>query len=87
MSPSTHPETPARAVLEILARETGVALSEIKATTELVGDLGIDSPRALQVLVEIEDKLDIEVEDEEVANLRTVGDILAVVDARFPVQT
>jgi acyl carrier protein len=50
------------------------------------GDLGIDSPRALQVLVEIEDQLDIEVEDEEVANLRTVGDILAVVAARFPAE-
>ena len=77
-------ENPAQAVLDILARETGVVLTEIDEKTELVGDLGIDSPRALQVLVEIEDALDIEVEDEEVANLRTVGDILAVVADRFP---
>lgn len=80
-------ETPAQAVLDILARETGVALAEIKETSELVGDLGIDSPRALQVLVEIEDKLDIEVEDDEVASLRTVGDILSVVATRFPAQS
>jgi acyl carrier protein len=79
-------DTPTQAVLEILARETGIALAEIEDSTELVGDLGIDSPRALQVLVEIEDQLDIEVEDEEVANLRTVGDILAVVAARFPAE-
>ncbi|MFQ5527196.1 MAG: acyl carrier protein [Thermoanaerobaculia bacterium] len=79
--------TPAEAVLEILAHETGVALAEINEATELVGDLGIDSPRALQVLVEIEDNLDIEVDDEEVANLRTVGDILTVVAARFPAQS
>ena len=78
------PDTPAQAVLDILARETGVDLAEINETTELIGDLGIDSPRALQVLVEIEDKLDIEVGDEEVANLRTVGDVLAVVASRFP---
>ncbi len=81
-------ETPvdwAPAVLAILARETGVAVSEIHETSELVGDLGIDSPRALQVLVEIEDKLDIEVNDEEVASLKTVGDILKVVASRFPV--
>lgn len=77
-------ETPTQSVLEILARETGVAAAEIHESTELVGDLGIDSPRALQVLVEIEDKLDIEVGDEEVANLRTVGDILKVVASRFP---
>lgn len=77
-------KVPARSVLEILARETGVAANEITESTELVGDLGIDSPRALQVLVEIEDELDIEVDDEEVANLRTVGDILRVVAKRFP---
>lgn len=84
MSPRSMSETPAQIVLEILARETGVELAEINETTELIGDLGIDSPRALQVLVELEDTLDIEVEDEEVANLRTVGDILSVVAVRFP---
>lgn len=77
-------ESPAESVLAILAQETGVAVAEITETTELVGDLGIDSPRALQVLVEIEDKFDIEVDDEEVANLQTVGDILKVVAKRFP---
>ena len=76
-------ETHAQAVLQILADETGVALDKIGESSELIGDLGIDSPRALQVLIEIEDKLDIEVDDEEVANLRTVGDILSVVAARF----
>ena len=81
---SETPVDSALAVLAILARETGVVASEISETTELVGDLGMDSPRALQVLVEIEDKLDIEVNDEEVANLRTVGDILKVVATRFP---
>lgn len=78
------PDTLTRAVLEILARETVVALAEIKESSELIGDLGIDSPKALQVLVEIEDKFDIEIGDDEVANLRTVGDIVKVVTTRFP---
>ncbi len=81
---SETPVDSALAVLAILARETDIAASEINETTELVGDLGIDSPRALQVLVEIEDKLDIEINDDEVANLHTVGDILKVVASRFP---
>ena len=81
---SETPVDSALAVLAILARETGIAVSEINETSELIGDLGIDSPLALQVLVEIEDQLDIEVNDEEVANLRTVGDILKVVATRFP---
>ena len=78
------PKSPRQTVLEILAQETGTDPAGLTAATELVGDLGIDSPRALQVLVQIEDHLDIEVEDDEVASLRTVGDILAVIDTRFP---
>ena len=79
--------TPAHSILAILARETGIPASEINDTTDLVGDLGIDSPRALQVLVEIEDRLDIEFDDEEISNLRTVGDMVAVVARRFPPTT
>lgn len=77
-------KTPQQTVLDILAKETGSDPSALTGATELVGDLGIDSPRALQVLVQIEDELDIEVDDEEVASLRTVGDILAVIETRFP---
>ena len=77
-------KSPRETVLAILAHETGTDPASLTETTELVGDLGIDSPRALQVLVEIEDRLDIEVEDDEVASLRTVGDILTVIDSRFP---
>ena len=48
----------------------------LKPETELVADLGIDSPKALQLLVELEEALDIEISDEEAAKLESVGDIL-----------
>ena len=77
-------DNPTQTILEILAREARVAATDIQETSDLVGELGIDSPKALQVLVEIEDRLDIEIADEDVAGLRTVGDILAAVASRFP---
>lgn len=80
-------KAPAETVLEILARETGISRGEIETDKELVGDLGIDSPRTLQILVAIEDEFDIEVTDEELADLKTVGDILAVIEDRFPVDS
>lgn len=43
---------------------------------ELVADLGMDSARALELLVELEDKIGIEISDEDAARLNTVGDIL-----------
>ena len=44
--------------------------------------LGIDSPQALQILVELEDRLGIEISDEEAAGLQTVGHVLAALEAQ-----
>ena len=43
---------------------------------ELVADLNIDSPKALQLLVDLEDRLSIEISDEDAAKMDTVGDVL-----------
>ena len=66
--------------LELLAAISGRAPGELEAGHHLVADLGIDSPKALRLLVEIEDRLDVEIEDEEAASLKTVGDVLAFVE-------
>jgi acyl carrier protein len=68
--------------LEIIAQVSGVDAASISPESELVAHLGIDSPRALQLMVELEDRLEIEIEDEEVANFRTAGDVLAAVRRR-----
>ncbi len=72
-----------RIVLEVVAEVSGKAVEELEASSELVAHLGIDSPRALQLLVELEDRLEIEIDDAEVAKLATVGDLLAAVE-RLP---
>ena len=61
--------------LDVLAQLSGVARDQIQPTMELVADLGIDSPKALQLLVELEDRLQIEISDEAAARMDTVGDI------------
>ncbi len=48
---------------------------EISATTRL-DELGVDSLGAITILYELEDKLDIEVPNEVLESLHTVGDIL-----------
>ena len=45
-------------------------------------DLGLDSPKALELLMALEDDLGIEISDEEAAALVTVGDILDLVAER-----
>ena len=62
--------------LEIIAKVSGIEREKITPEMELVADLGINSPKALELLVELEDRLEIEIDDEDAARLNTVGDIL-----------
>ena len=63
--------------LGVLAKISGTAQDEIKPEMGLAGDLGIDSPKALELLMELEEKLEIEIGDEDAAKMETVGDVLA----------
>ena len=65
-----------QAVLNIIAELSGADISAIEPSMDLVADLGIDSPKALQLLVEIEDRLGIEISDEDAARMDSVGDVL-----------
>jgi acyl carrier protein len=63
-------------VLEVLAEVTGRERSELRPEMDLTTDLGLDSPNALRLLVELEERLDAEISDDEAAAMNTVGDIL-----------
>ena len=77
---------PRQKALEVMAEVCGVELSALTPETQLVADLGIDSARALHLLVKLEDELEIEIEDDEVAEMQTVGDVLSFLD-RHPAAT
>ncbi len=61
--------------LDILSELSGKPIDEIRPSMHLVGDLDIDSPKALQLLVELEDRLGFEITDEAAAAMDTVGDV------------
>ena len=60
----------------VIARISKVDAARITPEMELVADLGMDSAKALELLVELEDTLGIEISDEHAGRLNTVGDIL-----------
>lgn len=62
--------------LAIIAELSGTTPETLKPEQDLVGDLGIDSPKALQLLVELEESLSIEISDDDAAKMDTVGDVL-----------
>lgn len=71
----------AKQTLEILAQVSGRAADDLERGQNLVVDLGIDSPKGLQLVMDLEDALGIEISDEAAARLETVGDVLDLVSA------
>jgi len=65
-------------VLRPFADEKGVSLSE---GTELAADLDLDSMKIMEVLLEIEDRLDISIPQNILPNLRTLADLERELDA------
>ena len=66
--------------LAVIAKVSKIEVAALRPDMDLVADLGFDSAKALELLVELEEALGIEVSDEQAARLNTVGDILAVVE-------
>jgi acyl carrier protein len=64
----------------VIAQVSKTDAAKITPEMELVADLGLDSARALELLVELEDKLGIEISDEDAAKLNTVGDIFGYLE-------
>jgi acyl carrier protein len=67
--------------LELLARIVRKSPDELGEEMELVGDLGLDSPKALELLIELEESLNVEIDDAAATRLNTVGDVLGLVDS------
>jgi len=58
--------------LEIVSKISGMDVAKLEPKLDLVADLGIDSPKALQMLLDLEDGLGIEISDEDAEKLSTV---------------
>jgi acyl carrier protein len=67
------------AVIEIIAREAKCSTEQITLNTGL-DDLGIDSLKAIVILSELEDVLGIEIPNEIIGSIKTVGDIVNKID-------
>lgn len=69
----------AAAVIGIIAREAKCPIEEITLNTSL-DVLGIDSLKAILILSELEDLFGIEIPNETMRSMNTVGDIVAKID-------
>jgi acyl carrier protein len=61
-------------VKKIIVEETNRNEDEIKMESSFTEDLGADSLAVVQIVMNIEDEFGIEIPDEEVESIKTVGD-------------
>jgi acyl carrier protein len=59
---------------EIVEEVAGVAADDVTAEKSFVDDLDIDSLSMVEIAVQAEDKFGVKIPDDELANLKTVGD-------------
>jgi acyl carrier protein len=66
---------PQEAVFEVISRELSLPSEAFSLETPLE-ELGIDSLKAITILYELEDRLDIEIPNEVFDSIKNVGDIV-----------
>ena len=59
---------------EIVNSETGLDEADVQLDKSFTEDLDIDSISMMTIVVEAEEKFEVKIPDEEVKNLKTVGD-------------
>lgn len=60
----------------MLADQLEVDAEEMSLDTKIAEDLGADSLDVVELLMAIEDEFEVEIPDEEIENLKTIGDVV-----------
>ena len=69
-------------IKKVLVDAINVDEELVTPEANLKDDLGIDSLSAVELALELETEFDIRIEDEELAKLETVQDIMDIVEAK-----
>lgn len=63
-------------IRELVAEKVGLEPEDITPETSFADDLDADSITLFELIMAIEDEFDIEVDDESIEKIKTVGDIV-----------
>ncbi|SDC59647.1 acyl carrier protein [Actinokineospora iranica] len=63
-----------KGLADIVEEVAGVATDDVTTEKSFVDDLDIDSLSMVEIAVQAEDKFGVKIPDDELANLKTVGD-------------
>lgn len=67
-------------IKEMIAKELKADVSAIKPEMRLVEDLKADSANIMVLIMDVEDRYGITVEDDQIMKLKTVGDVVRYIE-------
>ena len=70
-------------VKQFLVEELRVNPDDVKPSAELVADLGINSLELADLVYLCEERFDVVIDDEDLHNFNTVGDIVSYLEAQI----
>jgi acyl carrier protein len=65
---------------DIVNEVAGIPAEDVQMDKSFVDDLDVDSLSMVEVVVAAEEKFDVKIPDDEVKNLKTVGDAVAYIE-------
>lgn len=69
-------------VKELIAKQLNKPIEEVTEEKEVVKDLGADSLDVVEMLMSLEEEFDITVPEEDAVNIKTVGDIVKLIESK-----
>ena len=68
-------------IKEMLAAQLDIEEDKISMESSIVDDLGGDSLDVVDLIMSLEEEFDIEIPDEEIENIKQVGDLVKYIEA------
>lgn len=69
-------------IKKLLAEQLNIPADKVLENSAIIDDLGADSLDVVEMLMTLEDEFNVTVTDEESVNLKTVGDIVKLIDKK-----
>lgn len=69
-------------VKAIVVEQLGVGADEVKMESKFVDDLNADSLDVVELIMALEEKLGVEIPDEDAEKMTSVGDVVAYIDSK-----
>ncbi len=70
-------------IKNILAEQLDADAEDMTMDTNIAKDLGADSLDVVELLMSIEDEFEVEIPDEEIENIKTIGDLTEYIQSNM----